>query len=164
MHKSFLARILLLAAFVLIPSCMEGLDGPSANDPQTVDTEGEAMAGDETAGSREIGTANVVPTGSGTTSAASDCHLERLCLWRGKNFEGEMLPLVKYDKCQNLSVYAFGGATSSWFNHWNGLWTLYDGVNCTGPRFQAPSGQRAAEMPYIWDNNISSVCHGPDCP
>lgn len=165
MHKSFLARILLLAAFVLIPSCVEGSDGPSANDPQAVDTEGEAMAGDEFAGSREIGAANVAPTGAGTSLGAEDCTSGMLCLWRGKYFEGEMLPLVPFYDCQKLTVYAFSNATSSWCNQSSGVWTLYRDGDCTGGKFHAPSGQCAGQMSDLyWDNQVSAVCYGSGCP
>lgn len=164
MHKSSPARILLLTAFVLIPSCVEGSDGPSANDPQTADTEGEAMAGDETADSGELGAANVAPTGTVTTLGAWDCNADRLCLWRGIDFQGDRLELVPFNQCQNLGVYGFINATSSWFNRWSGLWTLYTDDNCKGSRFQATDGQSAAQMSAFWDNNIQSVCHGSGCP
>lgn len=164
MHKSFLAGIMLLTAFALIPSCVEGSDGPSANDPQAVDTEGEAMAGDEAAASSEFGAPSVAPTGSVTTLGAWDCNSDRLCLWSGTSFQDVRLDLVPFNQCQNLGAYGFNNATRSWFNRWSGLWTLYTEGNCTGSRFQATDGQSASQMSTFWDKNISSVCHGSGCP
>jgi hypothetical protein len=164
MYKSFLSPILLLTAFVLIPSCVEGPDGPSATDPQTIGTEGEAMAGDEAEDSGELGAANVAPTGTVTTLGAWDCNADRLCLWSDTNFQGARLELVPLNQCQNLGAYGFNNTTRSWFNRWSGLWTLYTDGNCTGSRFQATDGQSAFQMSTFWDKNISSICHGSGCP
>jgi hypothetical protein len=155
MPKPFLARILLLAAFALIPSCVD--------DPQTVGTEDEAIAGDETAGSRELGAANAAPTVAGV---ASDCGDNRLCLWRLPHFEGERQGLAPglLGECRPLGPYNFVNSTSSWFNRSDKRWTLYTNSDCTGYSFVALSGERAAEMGDRWNNNIASVCYGPECP
>jgi hypothetical protein len=164
MRNSFVTGILFLIASFVIPSCVEGSDGPSANDPRAVDTEGESMAGDEAAGSRELESADVAaPSPSITILGAWDCNADRLCLWSEQQFQGARLELVPFG-CQNLGAYGFNNATSSWFNRWSGLWTLYTDGNCTGSRFQATDGQSAAQMSAFWDNNISSVCHGSGCP
>lgn len=164
MRKSLLARIPLLTAFVLVPSCVEGSDEPSESEPQAIDTEGEAMAGDEATGSDEIGAAKAAPTG--TSSAASDCDENKLCLWRLPDFAGERLELKPSlaAGCRGLGPYDFGNATSSWRNRSDRGWRLYTQAYCKGDRFIAPSGERAAGMSDYWDNNIQSVCYGPDCP
>lgn len=166
MSKSLLARIPLLTAFALIPSCVEGSDEPSADDLQTVDTEGEAIIGDEATGSLEIGAANAARTGSGTSSAAADCTDNKLCLWRLPDFAGERLELKPSlaAGCRGLGPYDFGNATSSWRNRSDRGWRLYTEAHCKGDRFVAPSGQTSAGMSDYWDNNIYSVCFGPDCP
>lgn len=141
-----------ILALSSLPSC--------ATDPAD-----EATAADEAAeDSRELGAASVASTDSGTTLGVWDCPPDRLCLWDGTSFQGTRLDLVIYNPCQNLGNYAFNNATSSYFNRWSGLWTLYTDPYCTGSRFQVPDGQSAAQMANFWNNNISSVCRGSGCP
>jgi hypothetical protein len=165
MRKSYLARILFLTASALIPSCVAASDDPSANDPRVGDTESELTAGDEAADSRELGATDGAANGfDATTFGMWDCNPDRLCLWRGMNFQGEKLELVPFGQCQHLGIYGFVRATSSWFNRWSGPWTLYTEGNCTGARFQTTGGQSAATMSAYWDNAISGICYGYNCP
>jgi hypothetical protein len=70
MRKSLLARIPLLTAFVLVPSCVEGLDEPPADDPRPVDTASKGIP--ELGETADSVTAGVVEASARATSEASD--------------------------------------------------------------------------------------------
>lgn len=162
MRKSFLPGILLLTASVLLPSCVDSSDDPSATDPLAVDTADEPMAGDEAAGSREPEAAGVAPTGP-ITQGRWDCADGKLCLWQDAGFNGYKVGFVG-GGCQGLGPYGMAQQASSWFNRDNVVWTLYRDKGCQGAKFHAYPGAYAGQMSAYWDDELSSICRGSGCP
>lgn len=167
MRKSFLSGILLLTASVLLPSCVDSSDDPSATDPLAVATEDNPLAGDETAGSRELEPAGEGPTGP-ISFTAWDCGDNKLCLWDLPGFDNVNGYKVGLSGggCHNLGGWGMNDRASSWFNRDSVIWTLYRDHNCQGSsaKLRVNPGERAGQMAPYWDNNLSSACRGSGCP
>lgn len=156
MRNLILGGMFLIASLLGASSCAVELDEADEADEQSsealVGLDDEATPTDDT---------NAVASDP-NRSAASQCPRGKMCMWDYPNYGGLML-MTEQTGCTNIPP-AMNNKCSSWWNRAYGTVHMYSGQSCMGAEVIAPPGTANPNVMGPMNNQMSSLCIGPNCP